>query len=83
MKTGAGAVLIFFGLFWSAMTLLFDVILFVPAARQIIAMQYPSTEGTILSSRVTHDDSGEEGTTYGVGIEYAFSVEGRQYTGSR
>ena len=42
--------MIFFGLFWSAMVLVFDGFIVVPVARQIISMHFPSTDGTILSS---------------------------------
>jgi hypothetical protein len=48
----------------------------------MMALQYPSTEGEILSSIVTQTD-GVKGTTYGVGIRYTYSVGGRPYTGSR
>lgn len=56
--------LAFFGVFWSAITLLFDGFLVVPAVRQAMATGYPSTEGTIISSRVTQGNGGEDGPSY-------------------
>ena len=43
--------MIFFGLFWSAMTLLIDGFTVVPTVRQAFALRYPSTEGTVLFIR--------------------------------
>src|SRR5215471_2587758 len=74
--------LLFFGLFWSAMTLLFDGFVVVPAVRQVVALRFPSTEGVILSSEVTHHDD-SDGTTYGVAIRYSYSVGSRGYEGDR
>jgi len=51
--------MIFFGLFWSAMVLLFDGLTVVPVARQILSMQFPSTDGTILSFTWTLKPSGD------------------------
>jgi hypothetical protein len=82
MNTSAGRFLVLFGVIWSAMTLLFDGILLVPMARQLSAMNFPSTEGTILSSEVT-DHEGEDGTTHGVSVRYAYSVGGHDYIGNR
>jgi hypothetical protein len=75
--------LIFFVLFWSALTLLFDGFTFLPAARQLLALQYAQTQGTILSSEVTTSDDSEGGTTHGVKITYAYSVENQGHTGTR
>jgi len=77
-----GGILIFFGLIWSGMTLLFDGFTVVPAVRQIWAQRFATAPGTILSSEVTyHDDS--DGTTHGVRITYSYTVAGREYTGDR
>ena len=74
--------LLVFALFWSTMTLLFDGFMFVPMARQVIALNYADTQGTIVSSRVV-TGSGEDGTVYGVKIEYTYSVDGKTYNGTR
>jgi hypothetical protein len=70
------------GLFWTVLTLFFDNFLLVPAARQALATRYPSTDGIILSSKVTEEE-GEEGPIQHVNLEYAYAVGGRNYTGSR
>jgi hypothetical protein len=47
----------FVQVFRVAMTLFLDRSALVPIARQLVAMNYPSTEGTILSSEVTQHDA--------------------------
>ncbi len=79
---GAGKTMIFFGLIWSAMTLLFDGFVVVPTVRQMAAMRYPTTEGTVLAAEVTQHD-GEDGYTYGVAMTYSYRVNGREYEGRR
>ena len=74
--------LLVFALFWSALTLLFDGLTLVPMARQVIALNYATTQGTIVSSQVT-TGNGDDGTVYGVKIEYTYSVDGQTYNGSR
>lgn len=80
---GKGAnFMVFFGLFWSAMTLAFDGFIGTAFVRQMIALNYATTDGTILSSKVAyHDDS--EGAAYGVAVSYTYSVNGQEYTGER
>lgn len=77
-----GGILIVFGLFWSGITLMFDGFTLVPAARQVLAQRFATTQGTVLSSEVTNHDS-DEGTTHGVRIMYSYTVVGREYTGDR
>ena len=74
--------LLFFGIFWSAMTLLFDCFMFVPALRQVNALRFGSTEGTILSSEVIHQED-TDGDTHGVAMRYTYTVAGREYEGDR
>lgn len=81
MTKGSG-ILIFFGLFWSGMTLLFDGFTLVPAARQVLAQRFVATEGIIRSSEVTHHED-SEGDTHGVRITYGYNVAGREYVGDR
>ncbi len=82
MNIRPASFLLFFGLFWSALTLLFDFFIFVPAARQLRTTGYASTEGTIISSEVTRN-SGEHGPTYGVAVSYRYSVGDHEFTGNR
>lgn len=77
-----GSILIFFGLFWSGMTLLFDGFMILPAVRQVAAERFATTQGTVLSSEVTHHDD-SDGTTHGVRITYSYTVAGREFTGDR
>ena len=81
MKSGVKW-LIFFGLFWSAITLAFDYTMVSTVVCQLLALRFASTQGTILSSEVTEHD-GEDGPTYGVKMRYSFSVGGRQLDGKR
>jgi hypothetical protein len=81
MNKGRG-VLICFGLFWSALTIAFDVFTTVPAVRQIQAQRFATTPGTVLSSEVTQHD-GDDGPTHGVAITYSYRVAGREYHGDR
>lgn len=74
--------MIFFGLFWSGMTLMFNGFMVVPGVRQVLAQRFSTTPGTILSSEVTYHDDGD-GTTHGVRITYAYTVAGRNYVGDR
>src|SRR5258708_5629593 len=83
MNTKITTFLVLFGLFWSALTLLFDGLVFVPAARQVMAENYPSTEGTILSSEVTQHDGSEGDTVHGVLLRFTYSVNDHEYTGTR
>jgi hypothetical protein len=82
MKRNGTTFLIFFGIVWSALVLVADGFVLVPACRQLKAQSYLTTEGTILSSEVTtHSDS--DGTTYGVAMKYSYEARGRSYTGDK
>jgi len=78
----SGKVLIFFGLFWSGMTLMFDGFTVVPAVRQVLAQRFVATAGTVRSSEVTHQED-SDGDTHGVRISYAYTVAGREYVSDR
>jgi hypothetical protein len=75
--------MVFFGVFWSALTLLFDGFLVISTVRQVRALTFASTGGTIISSSVTSRDDGDGGTTYGVAMQYRYSVGDREYSGHR
>jgi hypothetical protein len=77
------AFLVFFGLFWSAITLAFDVFIFTAAARQLMALNYPATQGTILTSEVTLHQDSEGSTTHNVSVRYAYAVGDQEYTATR
>ena len=78
---GALFAVLFVG-FWSAITLVFDVMLVISAWRQIQAESYPRVIGAITHSEVDeHHDS--DGTTYSADVKYVFTVDDRQYEGDR
>lgn len=81
MKKG-GCVLIFFALFWSAITLTFDSFIGHSVFKSVMAKNFASTQGTILSSEVTRH-TGSKSTTYGFGVSYSYRVNGQPYTGDR
>ncbi len=83
MNTRPTLFLVVFGLVWSPLTLLFDGFIFGSAARQLRAAGYATTEGTILSSQVTHNTDSDGGPTYGVAVSYKYFVGDREFTSER
>lgn len=74
--------LIFFGLFWWAITGTFDVIIFSGLYRQAQTLWYKEAPAEIVRSQLrTNSDS--EGTTYAVDIEYNYVVGDHIYTSKR
>ena len=62
-----------FGLFWSGITLFFDAGIGLAIARQLRALGYRTTQGTIASSAVTTRD-GDDGETYLPEVAYTYTV---------
>ena len=82
MTIKANRFMVFFGIFWSVLTLVFDGFTLVPAVRQLRALTFSSTPGTIISSTViSRDDS--DGTTYGVAMQYRYFIRDQEYNGDR
>jgi len=74
--------LAFFTLFWSTLTLVFDVFCARSLAGQWLSNRFVPVEATILSSEIkVHQDS--DGTTYGAAIRYEYRVAGRHYESDR
>jgi len=73
--------LILFGLFWSALTLLFDGLILSTLARQLLATRFAVTQGRMIASEVTRHHG--KGTTYGVRMQYTYLVQGRELEGDR
>lgn len=67
------AFLVFFGFFWSAITLTFDVVCVHGLLGQWRSRSFVSVPAVILSSEVT-TDSGGDGTTYGAKVRYRYVV---------
>jgi hypothetical protein len=74
--------LLFFAILWSAFTLVFDFFMAQAIFQQIQALTYSTATGTITSSKVEADDSGE-GTTYRPSIKYTYEVDNKRYEGDR
>ncbi len=74
--------LLFFAVFWSAITLTFDFLVVKASIQQIHALGYPTAIGTITSSEVEGNDDGD-GTTYRPVIKYFYVVGDQRYEGDR
>lgn len=81
-KLGGAGCLSFFALFWSAMTLGFDGLLARDAFRQLRALGYATTAGSVTHSKVETVD-GDDGPTYRPNIKYKYTVAGKEYQGDR
>ncbi len=77
-----GRMPLFFVILWSALTLLFDGFIVHGVARQLLAMSYSETTGTITYSEVT-ESTDSDGTTYGFTVNYTYVVDGRTYASAR
>jgi hypothetical protein len=74
---------IFFGLFWSAIVLLFDGVLGWGALRQIQANSFPTAPGRVTQSSITSQRGSKGRTTYLPTIKYSYRVDGKEYRGDR
>lgn len=79
---GGAAVLIFFALFWSAITSVFLGFLAYRAVRQTQALGYASTPGTITKIDVVQH-RGNRTKSNELKLEYRYEVGGKQYTNDR
>ncbi|MCR4413558.1 MAG: DUF3592 domain-containing protein, partial [Thermoguttaceae bacterium] len=81
-KLGGAGCLCVFALFWSGMTLGFDVLIAQNAFRQIQALGHSKVMGSVTHSEVetVFDD---EGPTYRPKIRYKYLVGGKEYLGDR
>lgn len=81
-RTGWGG-LLFFALFWNSLVSIFVGFVVHSFWRAADAqLRYQSTEGTVLESRVTSSSDGD-GTTYGLGIRYSYTVGGQTFESDR
>ena len=74
--------LLFFVVFWSAITLTFDFLIAKASIHQIHALGYSTAIGTITSSEVEANDDGD-GTTYRPVIKYFYVAGDQRYEGDR
>ena len=81
-KFAAVAILLFFGLFWSGMTLAFDVFWATAVYRQVAAAGYPTVDGVVTTSKVVVVPRGHRSTT-APKITYAYQIGNKKYIGDR
>src|SRR4051812_32176345 len=82
MKLGTTLFITFFALFWSSFTLFFDYVIARDIANAVRSSGFTRSSGQIRSSIVTRR-SGSKGTSSKPDITYAYTVDGREYTGNR
>ena len=75
--------LLSFGLGWSAITLVFDVMWASGVYRQLAALGYPTTDGVVTDSRVVTSHGSHGRTTTAPKITYAYQVANKKYTSDR
>jgi Protein of unknown function (DUF3592) len=74
--------LIFFALFWSGMTLTFDIMIGWNAVQQIRALSYATAPGVITLSEIeTHP--GRHNSTYSAKLRYSYQVAGAKLVGEK
>jgi hypothetical protein len=73
---------VFFCLFWSAVTLTFDVVWSIGVYRQIAASGYPTAPGEVTDSRVVVDGGGEDSMSTPK-IAYAYWLGDKKYVSDR
>jgi len=81
-KLGGTGCLLFFALFWSGLTLAFDIFIGRSAFQQIQALGYSTAAGSVTHSEVETVD-GDDGPTYRPNIKYKYSVVGKEHLGDR
>lgn len=72
-----------FGLSWTAIVGLFDVIILHTFVSQARSRSYVATPGHIISSELTTSSDSDGGTTYGARVVYDYEVAGRRYQSER
>jgi hypothetical protein len=83
MKKGGLVGLVIFGLIWTMFVGAFDGFILYNQYRQLRATRFPQTTGTVTHSEVTRHRGSKGGTTYGVRIEYTYTVNGVRFDGDR
>lgn len=81
MNLPVGGMLVFFALFWSAITLFFDGSIGRTAVRQLAAQSYTVTDGTVIASSVATSEDSDGDTTYRPEVTYRYRVGERELVG--
>ena len=82
MNTG-GCFLLFFGLFWSAITLGFDGFLGRTVYQRLHAESFATTRGVVMHSELIRSRGSKGGTNYRPKIHFAYAVLGREFNGEQ
>lgn len=81
------AIYVAFGTVWSAVVIAFFTVPGPKLAEQVLAGSYASTTGVMTHAEVARDHSGGDGgpptVVYGPSLEYRYTVDGVEYTGTR
>jgi hypothetical protein len=81
-QSGAGCLVLFFGLFAVAGGLMTGVFFVRPALQTLQARDWPEVPCTVVSSNVGSSSS-DDGTTYSVAVLYTYEIAGRTYHSNR
>jgi len=73
--------LIIFGVFWTGMTLLVDVVVGYGIVSNLRSESFATTTGTVTHSEVTKERGSRGRSTYGVDIRYSYWVSGQKLQG--
>ncbi len=76
-----GCFLVVFGLFWSSITLVFDVMIARTAYQRLQARSYATVPGRITRSEVIRSRGSKGSTSYKPKIFYTYEVNGQKLTG--
>jgi hypothetical protein len=82
MKKAGVKPLIFFALFWSAITLLFDAVMVRDGVARLASLRFQPVPCVILESKVT-EHQGDEGTSYQPEIRFSYAVDGHEFESER
>ncbi len=78
-----GCFLLFFGLFWSSITLGFDALIGNTVYQRLRAERYATTPGRVTQSEVNRSRGGKGGSSYRPKIHFAYTVGEREFIGQQ
>ena len=79
----AGCFFVFFGLFWSAITLTFDVLIARTVYQRLNAENFPTVPGRVTQSEVISSRGSRGGTAYKPKVFFSYEVNGQPYVGNQ
>ena len=78
-----GCFLLFFGLFWSSITLTFDGFIARTFYQRLRAESYATTSGRVTRSEIIRSRGSKGGTTYRPKIHFVYTVNGHEFTSEK